>query len=306
PEVVADSVERARPQLYEVRERRVHPGRDEKILTSWNGLMLRAIAEAARALGREDYRRVGVANAEFVLANLYRNGRLLRTHKDGQSKLNGYLEDYANYADGLLALYETTADRRWLETARVLADSIVAHFADEENGGFFDTSDDHEALVARPKDLFDNATPAGNSVAAEVLQKLAVIYGDPELGRRGVGLINRLLDALAKHPSAFGRLLCAADFAIGPVREIAVVGPSESPETSALRQVFERSYLPNRVVVFGNQAASSDHIATLPLLADRVPINGRPTAYVCEQYTCQLPVTEPAALAGQLGVKTPT
>ena len=176
----------ARQMLLAAREQRVKPARDEKILTAWNGLMLAAFAQAARVLHRADYRAIAERNAEFVLAEMRgSDGRLLRSWKDNTARLNGYLEDYANLVEGLLALYETTFDARWFSAARELADAMIAHFADER-GGFFDTRDNHEALITRPKDFQDNATPSGNAMAITVLLKLAALTGDAryrEIGR---------------------------------------------------------------------------------------------------------------------------
>jgi len=177
-ETLQDSLKRSRAMLFKVREKRVKPGRDEKILTSWNGLMLRSFAEAARYLSRPDYLQVAERNATFLLSELRPNGRLLRTYKDGRAHLNGYLEDYTFLADGLLALYEASFDPHWFVEARRLMDEAITLFADEQNGGFFDTGSDHEALISRPKDIMDNATPAGNSVAIDVLLRLAAFTGD--------------------------------------------------------------------------------------------------------------------------------
>jgi hypothetical protein len=225
----------------------------------------------------------------------------LRTYKDGQAKLNGYLEDYAFYADGLLALYEATFDIRWFVAARGLVETMVAQFADEEGAGFFDTSADHEELVTRPKDLYDNATPSGNSVAADVLLKMAELTGEQDYRARAERLLAGLRDAMAQHPSAFGHLLCALDFYLGPVREIAIAGEAAADDTrSLLRVVFDR-FLPNKVVAVRRPSEAGEEAEHLiPLLADRPQQGGRATAYVCEHYTCQLPVTEPEALRAQL------
>ncbi|HYG82066.1 MAG TPA: thioredoxin domain-containing protein [Pyrinomonadaceae bacterium] len=292
-------LERGRRALFEARERRVKPGRDEKILTAWNGLMLASFAEACAILERDDYREVAEKNAEFVLANLRRDGLLLRTHKDGQSKLNGYLEDYAFLADGLLALYQATGTLRWLEEARALTDKMIEEFWDEEEGGFFYTGKSHEELIVRSKDYFDNATPSGNSVAAEVLLHLSALTGEEDYARKAVALFRLLRDTLKRYSSAFGRLLGALDFHLSTPKEVAIVGPVGSEETRPLlREVWAR-YLPNKIVA---QAAEGDARAAelVPLLRDRKAINGRPTAYVCEHYTCQQPVTNAEELAGQL------
>jgi len=315
-------VDRGKRVLFDARELRVKPGRDEKVLTAWNGLMLRAFAEAAVALDRDDYRATAVKNAEHVLSALRAPAladttgtshafgnegvRLLRSFKDGQAKFNAYLEDYAFYAAGLLSLYEATFDLQWFEAARQLADTMVAQFADDAGGGFYDTSADHETLVTRPKDLYDNATPSGNSVAAETLLRLSELTGDSGYRDRAERVLGSLAGAMGQHPTAFGHLLCALDFAVGPVKEVALTGEPSSPETKALiRTVFER-FLPNKVVALrepGDAGQRAGHI--IPLLADRPQQGGQSTAYVCEGFTCRLPTNEAAALAEQLGGVTP-
>jgi uncharacterized protein len=311
-ERLMEVIARGKRVLFDAREQRIKPGRDEKVLTAWNGLMLRSFAEAAAALGRDDYRAAAVRNAEFVLARLVASGgdgaggagqlRLLRSYKDGQAKFNAYLEDYACYAAGLLSLYEATFDPRWFTAARRLVETIVAQFADEEGGGFFDTSADHESLLTRPKDLYDNATPSGNSVAVETLLRSSEFTGDGSYRERAERVLAALAGPMGQHPTAFGHLLCALDFAVGPVKEVALVGDPASADTQALvRTIFER-FLPNKVVALRAPEATGDAAArAIPLLADRPQQGGRPTAYVCQQFTCRLPVTEPAALAEQLG-----
>jgi uncharacterized protein YyaL (SSP411 family) len=299
-----EALERGRRVLFEAREGRVKPGRDDKVLTAWNGLMLRAFARGAVVLGREDYLGAAGRNATFVLERLRAPGpgwRLLRSFKDGQARFNAYLEDYAFYADGLLALYEATFDLRWFEAAQGLVETVVTQFADEEGGGFFDTSADHEALLTRPKDLYDNATPAGSSVAAEVLLRLATFTGDDAYRGRAEGLLSALSGAMAQHPGAFGRLLCALDFALGPVQEVAVVGAPEGEDTRALLAAVYGPYLPNRVVALRRPGEEGDAAAArIPLLEGRAAIDGRATAYVCEHFACRLPVTSPEALRDQL------
>jgi uncharacterized protein YyaL (SSP411 family) len=297
PERLHEAVERGRPILHAAREQRVHPGRDEKVLTAWNGMMLRAFAEAGAALERDEWLATATSNAEFVLRDLWQDGRLLRTWKDGRAKLNGYLEDYANYADGLVALYEATFDPRWLNAARAIADVILDKFADQESGGFYDTASDHEQLVTRPKDVFDNATPAGSSVAADVLSRLALLTDDAHYREAVEGVMTVLGTVASEHPTSFARLLCAADFTIGRPREIAIVGPADSDETRALRRAVFGRFLPNRVVA---GASGTGYPARIPLLQDRPLRDGKPTAYVCEGYVCQAPVTTPEALTAQL------
>ncbi len=296
---VQQALDRARPVLFTARERRVHPGRDEKVLTAWNGLMIRAFAEAAAILGRDDYRATAERAADFALSTLRRDGRLLRTYKGGQSKLNGYLEDYAFLADGLLALYEATFDPRWLTEAHALAETMVAQFWDDANGGFFDTGKDHEALIARPKSVFDNAIPAGNSVAVEVLQRLAVLYDDAGYAEKATRVLDGLWETMAQYPTGFGRILCALDFHLATPQEVALAGSRDAADTAALLDVLRGRFRPNTVIALREPDAPDEAQPTL--LHGREQMAGQATAYVCERYTCKLPVTTPEALAEQLG-----
>ena len=293
-------IDRGRTKLFAEREKRVKPGRDDKVLTAWNGLMLKGFAEAARVLRRSDYLQIALANADFLLSTLRRDGRLLRTYKDGQARLNGYLEDYAFLVDGLLALYEATFDQHWFEEARALTDTMIEQFWDDVGGGFFKTSRDHETLITRPKDFFDNAVPSGNSVAADVLLRLAILTSEPKYERKAVTVLELTRDAVAQHPSGFGHLLCALDFHLSRPKEIAIVGDPESAGTQALLDVVFGCYLPNKVVAL---VRPDDPVPAqaISLLEGRHQIDGKATAYVCENYTCQLPVTDPEALAEQLG-----
>ena len=292
-------LERGRRELFIVRERRIKPDRDEKILTAWNGLMLASFAEAAAILERSDYREAAEKNAHFVLENLQRDGLLLRTHKDNQSKLNGYLEDYAFLADGLIALYQATGKLRWLDEARTLTERMLEEFWDTEEGGFFYTGKSHEELIVRSKDFLDNATPSGNSVAAEVLLHLAALTSNEDYARKAVTIFRLLRDPLTRYASAFGRLLGALDFYLSTPKEIAIIGEREKQETKELLREIWTRYLPNKIVAQtgGNDARAAE---VVPLLLDRPMIDGRATAYVCEHFTCQQPVTTPAELARQL------
>ncbi len=300
-----DSLARSRQILFKVREKRVKPGRDEKILTSWNGLMLRSFAEAARYLNRPDYLQVAANNAEFLLSNLRhngqdgRNGRLLRTYKDGHAHLNGYLEDYVFLADGLLALYEADGNPRWFSEAWALMDEAIQLFADEQNGGFFDTGSDSEALISRPKDIMDNATPAGNSVAVDVLLRLAAFTGESSYRQRADDYLQPLADIMVQHPSAFGHALGALDFALSPVKEFAIIGDSRAADTRALIDVINERYLPNSVFACATPE-NQEAFSIVPLLADRSQEDGKATAYVCQNFACQAPVTTPEELQNLL------
>ncbi|HEY0404145.1 MAG TPA: thioredoxin domain-containing protein, partial [Pyrinomonadaceae bacterium] len=301
-ERLREALARGRRALFDARERRVKPDRDEKVLTAWNGLMLAAFAEAAAILEREDYLRAAKNNAQFVLDNLRREGLLLRTYKDGQAKLNAYLEDYAFFIDGLLALYEAAGELRWLEEALSLALTMNAEFWDEQEGGYFYTGRSHEELIVRSKDFMDNATPSGNSVAAEVLLKLAVLTGNEEYNRRAVMIFRLLRDSLTRYPTAFGRLLAALDFYLSTPKEIAIIGPRGEAQTQALVREVWKQYLPNKVLA---QAEEQETRAAeiVPLLRERSMTRGLATAFVCERYTCQQPVNTAEELAAQLAVE---
>jgi uncharacterized protein YyaL (SSP411 family) len=291
----------ARLRLHAAREQRVHPGRDDKVLAAWNGLACRAFAEAGRALGRADYVAAAVKNARFVLDAMRADGRLLRTWKGGQAKLKGYLEDYAMVTAALVDVYEATFERRWLDEARWLADDMVRLFWDDEAGGFYDTGSDHEKLIVRPRNLFDNAVPCGSSVAVETLLRLKVLTGDTRYEERALGALRPMVDLMSRYPAGFGRFLCAHDFNIGPVIEVALLGPSPESLRPLEAEVFGR-YLPNRVVA-GAVGATDTTRPGLPLLEGRTALGGKGTAFVCRNYACELPATDPAELARQLGAR---
>jgi uncharacterized protein YyaL (SSP411 family) len=276
--------------LLTARERRVRPGLDDKRLCSWNALMISALADAASALDRADYRDAAVDCAEFVLGSLRdERGGLLRTYNHGRAKLPAYLEDHAFLLEALLTLYEATFDPRWFGEARALADTILDRFGDREHGGFYSTSDEHEGLIARRKDLEDAPIPAGASSAAFGLLRLARLTGERRYEDEARGAI-RLLGAVApQHPLAFGHLLQAIDFLLAPVKEVALVGDDVRP----LERVVHGAFRPHLVLAGG----PSDGV---PLLAGREPVDGRAAAYVCEHFACQRPVTEPAVLEALL------
>src|SRR6185436_1690985 len=222
-------LENGRQLLFAAREKRVKPARDEKVLTAWNGLMLASFAEAGAILERQDYSAIARKNARFVLDNLRRDGLLLRSYKDGESKLNAYLEDYSFFIDGLLTLFETTGELDWFAEARSLCEVMIAEFWDDENGGFFFTGASHEQLIVRAKDFFDNATPSGNSVAAEVLLRLGTLTNNQDYQRRATAIFRLTSTGMSRYPSGFGRLLCALDFYLDKPKEIALVGAADAP-----------------------------------------------------------------------------
>jgi hypothetical protein len=298
-EALRAALRRGREKLFEAREHRIKPARDEKVLTAWNGLMLASFAEASAILERMDYLSIAEKNASFILSEMRREGLLLRTYKDGQAKLNAYLEDYAFYADGLVTLYQASGDLRWLEESVALTERMIEEFWDAEDGGFFYTGASHEELIVRTKDYFDNATPSGNSVAAEVLLHLGVLTGNESYQRKAVTLFRLLTNYFKRYPSAFGRALGAMDFYLSTPKEIVIIGEDGDAQTEALRREVWKRYLPNKVVAQSN-GADSRAGEIIPLLKDRTQLEQRPTAYVCEHYSCQRPVTTAEELAMQL------
>jgi uncharacterized protein YyaL (SSP411 family) len=293
PESLQKKIAAGKKLLFAAREQRIRPGRDEKILTAWNGLMLRSFAEAAVSLDREDYRRAAERNAEFLLSRLRPEGNLRRSHKDGRARFNAYLEDYACLIDGLLAVYEATFNPRWIQQARQLAEEMIGKFWDENDGCFYFTAGDHETLIHRPKEVFDHATPSGNSVAADALLRLWKVTGDEKWSGYPLALLKNLADPMTNYPSAFAHLLGALDFYLGRPKEIAIVGdPGDSRTRELLKVIFGR-YLPNRVVVCGEENGPL-------LLAGKRRLDDRPTVYVCENFSCRTPVNTPEDLAEQL------
>jgi len=294
-----ESIAPLRRRLLEARAKRVRPGRDDKVLAGWNGLACRALAEAGRALGRADYVAAAVRNAEFLLGSMRRAGRLLRTWKSGQARLKGYLEDYAMVAAALVDVYEATFERRWLDAARGLADDMLGLFWDDTLEGFYDTGHDHERLIVRPRNLFDNAVPSGTSVAIETLLRLAVLTGEAMYESRALAALRPVADLIGRYPSGFGRFLCALDFHLGPRVEVALVTLAGNGGLEPLAtEVFGR-FMPNRVVA-GMVTGDSQASAGVPLLQGREAIDGLATAYVCRNYTCDLPATDRTTLARQL------
>jgi uncharacterized protein YyaL (SSP411 family) len=274
-----DAATRAR--LFELRERRPKPTRDDKVITSWNGLAVAALAEAGRRLERPDYVEAAVTAAEALA-----HEDVQRSYRDGRASGPGFLDDYANLAHGLYELHVATGDLRWLRESERLAERAVELFADDERGGFFLTPAGGEQLVARPKDIEDHPLPSGNSMLAFVLLRLARIYGEEELERGGVGVLRLARNALPRAPHAFGWALCALDLHLATPREIAIVGAPDAPVARAALAGFD----PNSVVAFG---PAED----VPLLAGKGRVDGRPAVYVCERFACQAPVTDPAELA---------
>ena len=290
----------ARQKLLARREGRIRPAQDDKVLTAWNGLMLAAMAEAGRAIDDERYREAAERNAAFVLRELRQeNGRLLRTWRADQAKLNGYLEDYAYLIEGLLELYQTTFEPRWFVAAGELADAMIAHFQAPERG-FFDTSDDHETLISRPRDLQDNATPSGNAMAVTVLYKLAGLTKNQQYVDIARDALAPMQPTMSQYPTGFGQWLQALTYALSEPREIAIVGEPDAEDTQALLEVVRSGYRPFHVVALAGPSAQPPAV---PLLQGRGLVNGRATVYVCRDFVCQTPLTDPEKLRAQLEVQ---
>ena len=288
----------ARTLLLERRGSRPQPGRDDKALAAWNGLAIAAFAEAGRLLGEDRYTAAAVQAAETITKGLLgEDGVLRRSWKDGRAVGQGVLEDHAHLAEGLLALYESTFDERWFTTARALLDRVLARFIDPA-GGFFDTADDHERLITRPKDPQDNAVPSGGAMAATALLRLAAWTGEGRYRDAAETALASVGPYLARYPTGFAQWLVAMTFAAADVDEVAVVG---DPQETATRELLEPAWAQWRPAqVLAAVAPGAVAASSVPLLADRVAIDGRPTAYVCHGFVCDLPVTDPAALRARL------
>jgi len=287
PEPAPEVRARIRARLLEVRAGRVRPGLDDKRLASWNALMIAALADAGAVLGRDDLLGAARDAAAFVLERMRTpEGRLLRTFNAGEARLNAYLEDHAFLLEALLTLYEATFEERWFTAARETADTIVARFADADKGGFFSTSDDHETLVARRKDLEDAPIPSGGSAAAFGLLRLAALTGEAAYEDHAVSHLRLLHEIAPRHPGAFGHFLQAMDFHLGPTREVALVGAPDG--VAVLASVVRSAFRPHLVLAGGPGDAGG---SAVPLMEGRTPVEGRAAAYVCERFACQRPVT---------------
>jgi uncharacterized protein YyaL (SSP411 family) len=294
-EALRAELDSIRDVLFAARSQRVPPGLDDKLITAWNGMMLASLSEAARVLGREDYRVAALRCAEYFDAHMRSGDRLLRTARGSViSPLEGFLEDYACWIDGLLELYQTTFDRRWFAWARSLADHALSAFR-ADDGGFFDTSTAHEALIARPRTLQDNATPAGASMFARDLLRLEAYTGTGEYGEAAQAALALLTAALRQVPQAFGEALSALDALVKGISEVAVIGAADDQRTRALLEVLHTRFRPNVITALASADVEGED-ALIPLLSYRLMRGGVPTVYVCRNFTCQMPVTTQEAL----------
>ena len=291
----------ARATLLRARDRRVRPATDDKVLTGWNALAIRAFAEAGRIFDEPRYVDAASEAASFVWANLRRpDGRLLRSWRAGVGRVPAFADDHALLATAFLTLYETTADVAWFEAARALGDRLIELFADADRGGFFQTGSDAETLVVRAKDVYDNAVPSGNSAAAESLLRLSRFTGEASYEDAAGSALRLVADAMASAPTGFGQALSALDLYLGPSHEVAIVGEPDAEDTRALVDAVVRErWRPNVVLAVASPTDSTSR-ESVPLLRDRPQVDGKPTAYVCERFVCLAPVTSPSELASSL------
>ena len=296
----------ARRKLFEVRQQRVRPGLDDKILAAWNGLMIASLVKGATVLEEPKYLSAAIRTADFVLARMQKDGRLLRSYRRGVANLTAYIDDYAFFIDGLTGLFEATGDLRWLAEAERLTNTAIEHYWDPEQGGFFFTAGDHEKLIVRSKLANDSAIPSGNSVMALNLLRLRLLLDRKDLGEKAAEILNLFSSSTVRSPFGHERLLCGIEAFHEGFREIAIVGGSQDPRTQQLLRTVSSAFLPNKVVAMLDPGApdASKMIARIPLLAGKQLLDGKPAAYVCRNYACQMPTSDPHALARQLAASS--
>ncbi|MEE9296689.1 MAG: thioredoxin domain-containing protein [Phycisphaerae bacterium] len=290
--------------MLEARRRRVPPSLDDKILTGWNGLMIASLAKGAQVFDEPRYGDAAARAADFVLKNMVKDGKLLRTYRGGRARLTGYLSDYAFLTDGLLNLYEYSFDPRWVTESVALTDNLIERYFDNKAGGFFYTASDGEKLLARTKDADDGAIPSGNSLAAMNLLRLAIFTGNRDYREKAESIFKAFAPLVERSPSQLERLLCAVDFYYGQPKEIAVVGDPGDPNTRAMLSAIRGAYRPNKVVATASDADAAASLAEhIPLLKGKRRIDGKTTAFVCQNYNCKKPVTDVGALLKQLDAR---
>lgn len=294
----------ARDKLFEDREKRVHPHKDDKILTDWNGLMIAALAKAAQVFNRPEYAHAARRAAEFILLSMSdSDGRLLHRYREGQAALTANADDYAFFVWGLLELYEATFDIRYLQSALNLNTQFLEHFWDPHTGGFYFAADDSEGLILRKKEIYDGATPSGNSVAALNLLRLARMTGDADLERRGERIGRTFSGNVRQLPSAFTMLLTAIEFSAGSSYEVVVAGGTEAPDTRQMLTALRKPFLPHKVVLFRSTDRDPEIVSVAPYTTVLKSVDGRATAYVCRNYTCEAPTTDVRQMLQRLGVE---
>ncbi|MEC8841550.1 MAG: thioredoxin domain-containing protein [Candidatus Poribacteria bacterium] len=286
---------RCKKKLFDAREKRIKPGLDDKILTSWNGLMIRSMGLAYQILGDPRYLEAAETSAKFILKELVqKNGHLLRTHRAGKSHLNACLEDYSYFIAGLIELYQASFDPHWLREANRLNQIMISQFWDSQNGGFFFTGKDHPELIVRSKSAYDGATPSGASMAVHVLLRLAILLNQPDLKEKAKITFSLYDHTMKTAPSGSAQMLCGVDFLIDAPKEIAIVGNPLNEQTQEILRNIHRRFVPNKVIALlnPNTEEKQEIEELIPLLAGKTSIDGKTTIYVCQNYACQLPTTD--------------
>ena len=292
PEQLKSQLADSRGKLLHARSKRVRPGRDDKVLVSWNGMMIASMAEAASALSEPRYLQAARAAADFVLGKMRRpDGRLLHSWRHGQAKFDAYLDDYTSFIDGLISLYEAGFEERFITDAVALAEIVLRHFSDREQGGFYYTADDHEQLVARNKDYYDGSTPSGNAMAATSLLRLAKLTGRSDFLEAAEGTLKSALGLMQESPTAAGQMLLALDMYLGPTPEIVILGDPQTAPTTDVLADLRRRFIPNKLVACRTAVLPSDTSPLTALFAGKEPLGEPPTVFICENFTCQQPVT---------------
>lgn len=291
-------IDEASMKLLHYRDQRTPPAKDTKVVTSWNALMSTTLAEAGFAMNNPEYIAASQRNAQFLLDNLVVDGLLHHTYSDSKPKVPGFLEDYAALSNSLITLYEITSDGKWLESARRFVQDMIDSFWKEEIGTFSDTSIKHSDIFLQPRNLYDNATPSGNSLACMALLRLAVIFNRQDYREIASRVVRGLAPVMSKHPTAFGHMLCVANTLLSPSVEIVILGDKHSVNTEALLEVIRQTYIPNKILISTTEEEASR--SDLPLLQGRTLRKNKPTAFVCRNYACSMPVNEPYELREQL------
>ncbi|MEJ2759627.1 MAG: thioredoxin domain-containing protein, partial [Anaerolineales bacterium] len=294
--ILEPALSKARKKLLAARNKRIRPATDDKVLTSWNAWMTTTFAEAGRYLQREDYLEAAQSNLIFIQENLFKDGLLLRSWRDGKADHAAYLEDYASFGLALIALYQSDFNPDWFNLAVQLANQIFDHFYDPKTG-LYDTANDHQTLILRPQESQDNATPSGSSLAVQLFLTLAAYTGEDNYYQAASRILASMQEMIAAYPTAFANWLNALDFALAQVKEVAILGDLDDPKTSTLISALWETYRPNCILAASPYPPSPTAPA---ILADRPMLNGHPTAYVCQHFTCQAPTSDAAVLREQL------
>lgn len=294
PAELENALESARERLFEIRKKRIHPLKDDKVLTSWNGLMIAAFAKGAQAFGEPAYAEAAKGSAGFVLKHLKtKEGRLLRRYRNGDAAYPAYLDDYAFLVWGLIELYEATFEVSWLEEAAALNKSMIDIYWDKKGGGLFFSGKGNEALITRSKEIYDGAIPSGNSVAALNLLRLGRITGDIDLEQRSEQLVNAFSNQVNAYPIAYTQFLAALDFMIGPGKEIVVAGNPDNVITQEILGTIQKRFLPNKIILLKHPGVPGKRLVVLSSFVEALtPLDNKPTVYVCEQYACKTPITD--------------